>query len=125
MSCKRLVRRWTAGWVLWAVLLHALAPAAAQAALWIAPALPFEVCASTGILRAVEPARESSQDSSPALAGAHCEWCRLDAPAILPPSLRVGFAASLDSPDPVAALRAPPARLADWRVQARAPPSFV
>lgn len=125
MSCKSLVRRWTTGWVLWAVLLHALAPAVAQAALRIAPALPFEVCSGTGILRAVEPAREPSQDSRPLLAGAHCEWCLLDAPAILPQSLPAGFAAGLDSSDPVAALRAPPARLADWRVQARAPPSFV
>ncbi len=125
MSCKSLVRRWTAGWVLWAVLWHALAPAAAQAALRIAPALPFEVCSSTGILRPVEPARVPSQDSGPILAGLHCEWCLFDAPAILPPSLPVGFDAGLDSPDPVAVLRAPPARLADWRVQARAPPSFV
>ena len=57
MSCKSLVRRWTTGWVLWAVLLQALAPAVAQAALRMAPALPFEVCSSTGILRAAEPAR--------------------------------------------------------------------
>jgi len=125
MSCKSLVRRWTAGWILWAVLLHALAPAAAQAALRMAPALPFEVCSSTGILHAAEPAREPSQDSRPVLAGLHCEWCLLDAPVILPQSTLVGFAASPDSPDPVAVLRAPPARLADWRVQARAPPPFV
>lgn len=125
MSCKSLVRRWTTGWVLWAVLLHALAPAVAQAALRLAPALPFEVCSSTGILRPVEPASDISQDSRPVLAGLHCEWCLLDAPAILPPSLSVGFDAGPDSPEPVAALRAPPARLADWRVQARAPPSFV
>lgn len=125
MSCKSLVRRWTTGWVLWAVLLHALAPAVAQAALRMAPALPFEVCSSTGILRAAEPAREFSQDSRPVVAGLHCEWCLLDAPAILPPSFAVGFHAGPDASDPVAALRAPPARLAAWRVQARAPPSFV
>lgn len=125
MSCKSLVRRWTTGWVLWAFLLHALAPAAAQAALRIAPALPFEVCSSTGILRAAEPARDTSQDSRPVLAGLHCEWCLLDAPAILPQSLPAGFAAGRGSPEPVAAMLVPPARLADWRVQARAPPSFV
>ena len=125
MSCNSLVRRWTAGLVLWAILLHALAPAVAQAALRIAPALPFEVCSGTGILRAAEPARDPSQDGGPVLAGLHCAWCLLDAPAILPPSLPVGFAAGPDSSDPVAALRAPPARLTDWRVQARAPPSFA
>lgn len=125
MSCKSLVRRWTTGWVLWAVLLHALAPAVAQAALRMAPALPFEVCSGTGILRAVEPTRDSSQDSSPVLAGLHCEWCLLDAPAILPQFILIGFAAGLGSPEPVAAMRVPPARLADWRVQARAPPSFA
>ena len=125
MSCKSLVRRWTAGWVLWAVLWHALVPAAAQAALRIAPNLPFEVCSGTGILRPVEPARDPSQGSGPVLAGLHCEWCLLDAPVILPQSPLVGFPASPDSPDLVAVLRAPPARLVDWRVQARAPPSFV
>ena len=125
MSCKSLVRRWTAGWVLWAVLLHALAPAVAQAALRLAPALPFEVCSSTGILRAVEPARDPSQDSRPLLAGLHCEWCLLDAPVILSQSLLTGFDAGLSSSDPVAQWRAPPARLAHWRVQARAPPAFA
>lgn len=123
MRCKSLVRRWTAGWALWAVLLHALAPAAAQAALRLAPALPFEVCSSTGILRPVEPAREPAQDSRPGLAALHCDWCLLDAPALLPQPLRAGFDAGPDGSDPLAARREPPARLADWRVQARAPPA--
>lgn len=123
MRCNSLVRRWTAGWALWAVLLHAVAPAAAQAALRLAPALPFEVCSSTGILRAVDPVREPSQDSRLGLAAVHCDWCLLDAPVLLPESLAAGFDAGLEQGDPVAILRAPPARLADWRVQARAPPA--
>ena len=123
MKCKGLVRRWTAGWALWAVLLHALAPAAAQAALRLAPALPFEVCSSTGILLPVEPAREPSEDSRPGLAALHCDWCLLDAPVLLPEPLRAGFDAGLAASDPVAAIRMPPARPAAWRVQARAPPA--
>lgn len=124
MSCKSLVRRWTTGWILWAMLLHALAPAAAQAGLRLAPDLPFEVCSSTGILLAVEPAQESSQDEGPGLAGLHCDWCLLDAPALLPERPSAGLDAGPGGADPVAMLSAPQARTGCWRVQARAPPAF-
>lgn len=125
MSSKSLVRRWAAWLALWAVVLHALAPGMAQAALlWTGPDPVHEICSSTGIVRLAEPLADDASDGAAAF-GVHCDWCLLDAAADLSAmdALRLDSLPTADAP--VALPRTPFIAVSWRRAQPRAPPSFA
>ena len=124
MSCKSLLRRGASWLVLWAVVLHALAPGLARTVIgWAEPDLMHEVCSSTGMVRPAATPSEEERDAG--TAAVHCEWCLLDVVADLPVghALGLGSAPFADAPIPVPAA---PAIAVPWRrVQPRAPPAFA